>query len=46
MGSGTKGFDLKLSHEQVGYEGTNGGTHSSTLELFIKLTLEEGSMCF
>ena len=39
--AGTKGFCLKLFHEQVGYEETNGETHSITLDLFIKLTLEE-----
>ena len=39
-GAGTKAFDLTLFHEQVRYEGANGGTHSSTLDLFIKLTLE------
>ena len=41
MGTGTKSFDLKLSHEEVGYEGTDGRTHGCTMELFIKLTLEE-----
>ena len=41
MMAGSKGYDLKLFHEKVSYEGTNGGTHSSTLDLFIKLTLEE-----
>ena len=41
VGAWTKGFDLKLLHEQVGYERTNGGTHGSTMDLFIKLTLEE-----
>ena len=41
MGAGSKGFDFKLFHEQVNYEGTNGGTHSSTLDLFIKCALEE-----
>ena len=40
-GTGTKGLDLKLFHEQVGYEGTDGRTHGSTMNLFIKLTLEE-----
>ena len=39
--AGTKAFDLKLFHEQVCYEGTNGGTHSSILNLFIKLTLQQ-----
>ena len=41
MGAGSKGFDLKLFHEQVSYEGTDGGTHDSSMDLFIKLTLEE-----
>ena len=37
VGVGTKGFDLKLFHEQVGYEGTDGGIHGSTMDLFISL---------
>ena len=37
----TEGFDLKLFHEQVYNERTNGGAHSSTLNLFIILTLEK-----
>ena len=41
MGTGTKDFDIKPFHEQVCYEGTNEGTHGSTMDLFIKLTLEE-----
>ena len=41
MGDGTKGFYLKLFHKDVCYEGADGGTHSSTLYLFIILTLEE-----
>ena len=40
-GAGAKGFYLKLFHEQVGYERTNGGSHSCTLDLFIILPLEE-----
>ena len=36
-----KGLDFKLLHEQVGNEGANGGTHGSTLNLFIILILEE-----
>ena len=36
-----KGFDLKLFHKQVGNEGADGGTHGSTMDLFIMLTLEE-----
>ena len=41
MGAGNKGLDLKLFHEQACYEKTNGGTHNSNMDLFIKLTLEE-----
>ena len=41
MVTGTKGFNLKLFHEEVGYEGTDGGTHCRTMDLFTKLTLEE-----
>ena len=37
----TGGFDFKLFHEDVGYEGADGGSHSCTLYLFIILTLEE-----
>ena len=37
----TGGFDFKLFHEDVGYEGDDGGSHSCTLYLFIILTLEE-----
>ena len=40
-GQELRAFDFKIFHEQVNYEGTNGGTHRSTLDLFIKLTLEE-----
>ena len=40
-GEGGKGFDFKLCHEDVGYEGADGGSHSCTLDLFIILTLEE-----
>ena len=36
-----EGFDFKLFHEQVGYEGANGGTHGCTMYLFIILTLQE-----
>ena len=46
VGTGTKGFDLKLFHVQVGYEGTDGRTHSCTMDLFIKLTLEEEACVF
>ena len=41
MGEGREGFNFKLFHEYVGYEGADGGTHSCTLDLFIILTLEE-----
>ena len=41
MGDGTKGFYLKLFHEDVCYEGANGGPHRCTLDLLIILTLEE-----
>ena len=40
-GDGTKGFYLKLFHEDVSYEGADGGSHSCTLDLSIILTLEE-----
>ena len=36
-----KGFDLKLFHEQVGYEGAERKAHGSTMYLFIILALEE-----
>ena len=41
MGKGGEGFYFKLFHKDVSYEGTDGGTHSCTLDLFIILTLEE-----
>ena len=41
IGKGIKGFDFKLFHENVCYEGADGGSHSCTLYLFIILTLEE-----
>ena len=41
MGKGGEGFDFKLFHKDVGYERTDGGTHSCTLDLFIILTLED-----
>ena len=41
MGDGTKGFDFKLFHKDVCYEGANRGPHDCTLDLFIILTLEE-----
>ena len=37
----TKGLDFELFHKQVDNEGANGGTHGSTMDLFIILTLEE-----
>ena len=36
-----EGFDFKLFHEKVGYEGTDGGFHGCTMDLFIVLILEE-----
>ena len=36
-----KGLDFKLFHEQVGNEGADGGTHHSTMDLFVILSLEE-----
>ena len=36
-----KGLDLKLFHKQVDDERADEGTHCSTLNLFIILTLEE-----
>ena len=41
MRGGTKGFYLKLFHEDVGNEGADWGPCSCTLDLFIILTLEE-----
>ena len=41
MRGSAKGFNLKLFHEQVGNEWTDGGTHGCTIDLFIVLTLEE-----
>ena len=41
MREGLEGFDFKLFHEDVSYEGADGGSHSCTLYLFIILTLEE-----
>ena len=40
-GGETEGFDFKLFHKNVCYEGANGGPHSCTMDLFIILTLEE-----
>ena len=40
-GAGLEGLDFKLFHEDVGYEGADGGSHSCTLCLLIILTLEE-----
>ena len=36
-----EGFGFKLFHEQVCYEGADGGTQGCTINLFIVLTLEE-----
>ena len=41
MLAGAKGFYLKFFHEQVGYERTNGVPHSSTLNWFRIINLEE-----
>ena len=41
QGMWAKGFDLKLFHKQVGNEGTDWGTHGSTMDLFIILIMEE-----
>ena len=41
VGKGLEGFNFKLFHEDVGYEGADWGSHSCTLYLFIILTLEE-----
>ena len=41
VGACAKGINLKLFHENFGYEGADGGPHSCTLDLFIILTLEE-----
>ena len=41
VGEGVEGFDFKLFHKDVCYEGADGGSHSCTLYLFIILTLEE-----
>ena len=41
VGAGAKGFYFKLFHKQACYERANGGTCSSTLDLFIILTMEE-----
>ena len=40
-GGGAKSFYPKLFHKDVGYERGHGGSYSCTLDLFIKLTLEE-----
>ena len=41
LGEGLEGFDFKLFHEDVGYEGADGGSHSYSLCLLVILTLEE-----
>ena len=35
-----KGLDIALFHKQVGNKGANRGTHGSTMDLFIILTLK------
>ena len=40
-GGSAKGFDLKLFHKQDGNEKADGGTHGSTMYLFVILTLED-----
>ena len=39
--SRAKGLDLKVFHKQVGNEGTDGGTHGRSMDLFVIITLEE-----
>ena len=41
VGKGIEGLDFKLFHEDVCYEGADGGSHSCTLYLLVILTLEE-----
>ena len=41
MWKGVKGLDFKFLHEQVGNEGTDGGTHGCIMYMFMILTLEE-----
>ena len=41
VGNGTEGFYFQLFHENVCYEGADGGPHHCTLYLFIILNLEE-----
>ena len=41
MGTGGEGLYFKLFHKDVCYEGANGGSNSSTLDLLIILTLKE-----
>ena len=46
VGEGDEGFDFKLFHKDVCYEGTDGRSHGCTLYLFIILTLgEEVGVC-
>ena len=40
------GFNFKLFHGKVGSKGTDGGTHGSTMDLFIILPLEEEECVF
>ena len=46
MWSRAKGLDFKVFYEQIGSEGNNGGTHGSTMDLFIIHTLEEDVSVF
>ena len=41
MRSRPKVLDLKPFHEQVDYDGAHWGTHDSTIDLSVILTLEE-----
>ena len=41
-----KGLNLELFHEQVGNKGPNRGIHSSTMDLFIIISLEEEVCAF
>ena len=41
-----KGLDFELFHKGIGNEGADGGTHGSTIDLFIILTLEEEVCAF
>ena len=45
VGEGGEGLHFKLFHKNVYYEGTDGRTHSCTLDLLVILTLEEEVGC-